>query len=244
MQTAATVNQPLHIYALSEQAVTVLFGDKIDDVLLQQVNRFNLLLGQYPFPGFYTAVPAYATIAVFFDPVQVMLSPDLPGDNCFKKVSAYLNSLVGRELTETAESTDIVRIPVCYGADFGPDLLEVATLHNLSAEQVIELHSRAVYKVHMIGFVPGFAYLGGMPAVLTMPRKQTPRAAVPAGSVGIAGEQTGIYPMQTPGGWQIIGRTPVKLFDPNIGQPSLLKAGDTVMFEPIDELTYNRLSSQ
>lgn len=241
MQASAIPNPSLDIYALSEQALTVSFGNRIDDQLLQQVNRLNQLLGQYPFQGFCTAVPAYTTIAVFYDPVQVMLSADLHGDNCFERISAYLNSLIKLPLTEVAENVSVIKIPVCYGGDFGPDHLEVAASHHISADKVIELHSNAVYKVHMIGFVPGFAYLGGMPKELAMPRRQTPRSVVPAGSVGIAGEQTGIYPMQTPGGWQLIGRTPLKLFDASRAQPSLLKAGDTVIFVPIDELTFNRL---
>jgi inhibitor of KinA len=127
-----------------------------------------------------------------------------------------------------------VVIPICYGSSYGPDLDDVAAMHNLSSEAVISIHSAATYMVYMIGFVPGFAYLGGMHKVLASPRKATPRAAVPAGSVGIAGEQTGIYPLNTPGGWQIIGRTPLSMFNTHRTQPALLKAGDRVQFKPIN----------
>ena len=115
----------------------------------------------------------------------------------------------------------------------GPDLEYVAEFHHLTIEEVISLHSAAVYKVYMIGFIPGFAYMGGLPAKLDTPRKDSPRKAVPAGAVGIAGKQTGIYPLETPGGWQIIGQTPIKLFDENRQPPAFLKAGDRIKFEPI-----------
>jgi inhibitor of KinA len=230
-----------NIYALSEHAVTVEFWQIINDKVLQQVSSFNMLINQNPFQGFYTTVAAYATVTVFFDPVMVSKSADLRGNDCFDKVSWYLKGLRNKPGQTMNVITHSITIPVCYGGKYGPDLEEVADLHNLTKGQVIELHSSAMYKVYMIGFVPGFAYLGGMPEILTMPRKQTPRNAVPAGSVGIAGKQTGIYPLETPGGWQIIGRTPFQMFNSTLPQPSLLKAGDKVIFKAIDEQEFDHL---
>jgi inhibitor of KinA len=228
------------IYSLSEHAITIEFGSEISEYLLQQITGFDRLVHHYQFTGFTTTVPAYTTLSVFFDPLQV-ISSGLPGDDCFEKISNYLNQLKGKQEISTTSAGNLITIPVCYNNEFGPDLTEVATLHHLTHEEVIRLHSAAVYKVYMIGFVPGFAYLGGMTDKLTTPRKSTPRKAIPAGAVGIAGRQTGVYPLETPGGWQLIGQTPLKLFDANRAQPSLLKAGDEVIFKPIDLQEYHHL---
>jgi inhibitor of KinA len=231
------------IYYLSEMAVTVEFGQQIAENLLVAVNSLNALLYKQPFPGFHTTVPAYSTLTVFYDPILVIKS-NLPGAGCFEKVSGYLNGLkLQNKLTKAAKG-DIVTIPVCYGSHFGPDLAEVASIHQMSTAEVIKLHSAGAYKVYMIGFMPGFAYLGGMDVQLATPRKPTPRKSVPAGAVGIAGQQTGVYPLETPGGWQIIGQTPLRLFNVNRKQPSLLKAGDTVIFKPIDTTTFNELAAR
>jgi inhibitor of KinA len=177
-------------------------------------------------------VPAYTTLTVFFDPAVLFRTNALPGKTCFEKLSGYLQQLHGTDDLAAIPQNDTVSIPVCYGGPWGPDLAYVAEYHQLSVDEVIRIHSSAVYKVYMIGFIPGFAYMGGLDQRLETPRKATPRAAVLAGAVGIAGMQTGIYPLQTPGGWQIIGQTSVKLFDAERQIPSLLKAGDRVKFEP------------
>jgi len=241
MQATATVESFLNIYALNEQAVTIEFGSVINEDVFQKVSAFNNLVNKRPFPGFYTTVPAYTTLTVFFDALLVIQS-NLSGADCFEKVSGYLAGLKGKQnITNTLSET--ITIPVCYGSDFGPDLDEVANHTKLTVQEVINLHSAAVYKVYMIGFVPGFAYMGGMDEKLTTPRKSTPRGVVPAGSVGIAGQQTGIYPLQTPGGWQIIGRTPLKMFDANQSRPALLKAGDLVVFKQITQQQFDHLSN-
>lgn len=236
-------NGAFKIYYLSEVAVTIEFGQQIAENLLNMVNGLGRLLYQKPFPGFNTTVPAYATLTVFYDPVLVIKS-DLPGTGCFEKVSAYLNDLHLQMTTTKPAEGNIVTIEVCYGGTFGPDLAEVADFNSLNISDVIKLHSAATYKVYMIGFVPGFAYLGGMDEQLATPRRATPRPWVPAGAVGIAGQQTGVYPLETPGGWQIIGQTPLKMFDLDRSQPSLLKPGDTVIFKPIDEKEFNRLTAR
>ncbi len=223
------------IYYLSEHAVTMEFGQEIREETLDQLRHLNNLIHQNPFPGFRTTVPAYTTLSVFFDPVQTIKNLGFPGGDCFKKVSAYLNKLKNELADEEKSTVKTVSIPVCYGGTFGPDLEEVAKRNNLSVKEVITLHSAAVYEVYMIGFVPGFAYLGGMPELLSAPRKLSQRKAVPVGSVGIAGKQTGIYPLETPGGWQIIGQTPLTLFNAENAEPALLKSGNRVIFKSIDQ---------
>nr|WP_315421222.1 5-oxoprolinase subunit PxpB [uncultured Pedobacter sp.] len=228
----------IEIYGLSEKSVTITFGMAIDNGLLRLITDFNQLLLQNPFPGFITTVPAYTTLTVFFDPLSVMLS-DLPGEVCFEKVSAYLNEIAQIKREKSKVIADKVVIPVCYGGNFGPDLSTVARTNNLSETEVIDIHTDGEYVVFMIGFVPGFAYMGGMDTRLSTPRKEVPNAKISAGSVGIAGNQTGIYPMETPGGWQVIGRTPLKMFDVTRSQPSLLKGGDLVTFKSVDIDEFN-----
>lgn len=232
MQTLREHFPQLIVYPLSEQAITLQFGNTISADLLTQITTVNQLILEKPYPGLITTVPAYSTLTVYYDPLKVYQS-DLDGLHCFQKVSNYILSLnIPNSQREITTQSPVI-IPVCYGGDFGPDLEEVAAMHKLSAEAVINIHSTAIYTVYMVGFVPGFAYLGGMDKTLASPRKAMPRASVPVGSVGIAGEQTGVYPLQTPGGWQIIGCTPLSMFDATRTQPSLLKAGDRVQFEPI-----------
>lgn len=225
-------NEGFSIYSLCEYALTVAFGENINDDTSFRINRLRTLLEQQPFIGFHSAVPAYTTLSVFFDPIEVYQST-LIGHNCFEKVSNYIKDLESIPHKYAEHNQKQLKIPVCYGDEFGPDLNEVAAIHHMDIQEVIHLHSEAVYNVHMIGFVPGFAYLGGLPKVLATPRKKIPRAIIPSGSIGIAGMQTGIYSLDTPGGWQIIGRTPLIMFDTQRATPSLLASGDRVIFESI-----------
>lgn len=231
-------NIPLRIYGLSEKSVTITFGTEIDNDLLDHITDFNHLLLENSFSGLITTVPAYTNLTVFYDPLIVMLS-DLPGEVCFEKVSAHLNKIAAIEKEKSRLTANHLVIPVCYGGDFGHDLLTVARHNNLLETDVIDIHTAGYYTVFMIGFVPGFAYMGGMDNKLATPRKEVPAAKIHAGSVGIAGNQTGIYPLETPGGWQIIGRTPLKMFDANRSQPSLLKGGDRITFKAIDQAEFN-----
>lgn len=233
----------LHIYQLNESAVTIEFGNEISESLLHTITTYNNLLYQKPFDGFITAIPAYSTLTVFFDYLKVFNS-SLPGGRCLGKVSRYLSGLAEAVQEETTLVTNrIVEIPVCYDNDMGTDISEVSRHTGLSTDEIVKLHTANVYVVHMIGFIPGFAYLGGMDKQLAIPRKANVNAAVPAGAVGIAGEQTGIYPLKTPGGWQIIGRTPVSMFNINDQQPSLLKAGDMVKFKSISKQEFEQYSN-
>jgi len=228
-------------YALGEQAVTLAFGNEISEETAEQISSFKELLSQNSFPGFNTTVSAYTTLTVFYHLMEVLTS-DLVGATCFEKVSNYLHQLKQTTYQSQAISKPIITIPVCYDEKFAIDLQEVAQLNKLSVNEVIEIHTAARYRVFMIGFTPGFAYLGGMDRRIASPRKSTPRASLPAGAVGIAGNQTGIYPLKTPGGWQIIGQTPLKMFDIHRDQPSFLNAGDEVVFKSISIDEFNQLS--
>lgn len=230
------------IYPLSERAVTIEFGTEVNEQAWLNVGALNKLLQQQPFEGFITTVPAYASLTVFYDPLIISQSV-MTGADCFEKVSIFIKSLVSQISVDNNAPGPIITIPVCYGDPFSPDLGEVAATHLLSKEEVIRLHTETIYTVYMIGFMPGFAYMGGLSKTLATPRRSKPRASVPSGAVGIAGEQTGIYPLDTPGGWQIIGQTPLQLFDVNLAQPSLLKSGDQVKFTPISIDEFHRLNT-
>lgn len=159
----------------------------------------------------------------------------------FEVVSSILQSKLENEQTEKELDHRTVSIPVCYGGEYGPDLEYVARHHNLTPEEVISIHSEGEYLAYMIGFAPGFPFLGGLSEKIATPRRPSPRTSIPAGSVGIAGMQTGVYPISTPGGWQLIGQTPIKLFLPEQNPPSLLQAGDIVKFEPISKEEYQEI---
>src|SRR5204863_3793292 len=160
------------------------------------------------------------TLAIYYDPLQTT-APEL---------TKQIRGLAVDDNRSNQDDQRVIEIPVCYGGEFGSDLGFVAKNASLTTQEVIELHSAADYLVHMIGFAPGFPYLGGMSPKIAVPRRSTPRLKIPAGSVGIAGDQTGIYPLETPGGWQLIGRTPLPLFRPEQVPPTLLQAGDVVRF--------------
>ena len=180
-------------------------------------------------PGIIECVPSYCSLAVYYNPLQT--SPRQLRKQLLNQVKKLkqLPDAVPRKL----------EVPVAYGKEMGPDLESVARLHNLTIEEVISLHCQPVYRVYLIGFSPGFPYLGGLSPRLFTPRLSVPRRLVPAGSVAIGGEQTGIYSRTTPGGWHIIGRTTLKLFDPEASPPSLLKPGDLIVFRPIASAEFN-----
>jgi len=235
---AQTTRAEVQFYPLGESAVVVQFGAAIKRHTHQQVQALSAYLDAHPFPGFVEYVPAFTTVTVYYNPLETSHNEATsPHDH----VTTTLESMLDQTTEEAEPSTPrIVEIPVCYGGKFGPDLALVASHTHLSAEEVIALHTQPEYLVYMIGFAPGFPYLGGMPEQLVIPRKEKPRTKVPAGSVGIAGKQTGVYSIQTPGGWQLIGRTPLRLFTPQAETPSLLSAGDYIRFISITEREYER----
>ena len=178
-------------------------------------------------------VPGYCSLLILYDPLR----------NDYRNLVSRVKRLMMNLGESGSSATRRVEIPTCYGGDYGPDLLDVAALHGLSGDEVIRIHSSIDYFVYFIGFCPGFPYMGKVPSSIATPRLAKPRVRVPAGSVGIAGNQTGIYPIETPGGWRLIGRTPLKLFDPNLHPPNLLWPGDTVRFVPISPFEFQTIRS-
>lgn len=225
----------VRLYPLGDAAVVVHFGDEISEETNRKVRAFTDYLSLHPFVGLVEFVPAFTTVTVYYDPWVISEKGQL---NPYTKVTGCLQRMLPLLTEAEHASARLVEIPVLYGGEYGPDLDVVATHNGLSAEEVIALHCGQDYLVYMIGFAPGFPYLGGLNPKLATPRRETPRPSIPAGSVGIAGNQTGIYPLETPGGWQLIGRTPRVLFDPTQSEPSLLKAGDQVRFIPITEAAF------
>ncbi len=203
-----------------DRAIFIEFGDSIDPDVNQRVRNLKLAIERAGIPGVVESVPTYRSLLVYFEPLQVS-ALKLRETVCHLLQSAIENELPKRRLIE---------IPTAYGGEFGPDLELVAQHNNLSAAEVVRIHSGTRYLIYMIGFMPGFPYLGGMSPRIATPRKTTPRLKLPAGSVGIAGTQTGIYPAESPGGWQIIGRTPLELFHTTREPPAILQAGDYLTF--------------
>ncbi|RZK46396.1 MAG: 5-oxoprolinase subunit PxpB [Hymenobacter sp.] len=232
----------LRLYPLGDAAVVLELGQAIDLATHQLIQALARVLGQHPLPGLREYVPAFTTLTVYYDPwVLSQTSQVLP----YAQVASYLQSLLPAAQAAAASYAPgpLVEIPVCYGGDFGPDLELVASHAQLTVEEVIALHTAPEYLVHMVGFAPGFPYLGGLDARLATPRRAQPRPLVLAGAVGIAGVQTGVYSLPTPGGWQLIGRTPLRLFDAGRAQPSLLQAGDRLRFVPISSVEFQRVSA-
>ena len=218
----------------SDQSLLVYFGQKITLQAHQQVRKLLRLLELEPIAGVRNLHPAYCSLLVKFDGLR------LRHDEVEAILRRYLERLEEIKLPEPR----LVEIPVCYGEEFGPDLAEVCAIHGLTPAQAIELHASAEYLVYFLGFVPGFAYLGELPEALVTPRLVVPRRRVPAGSVGIAGNQTGVYPFSTPGGWRLVGRTPVAMFRDEREGLSLLSIGDRVRFAPISEARFGALEKE
>lgn len=225
---------------VGEYAVTVRWGNRIDeqinDLVLLAMNR----LEEHPFAGFVECVPAYASLTVYYNPIKVQSNHRQ--QTKYSAVCGLIRDrLKGLNTDFASQARRTVEIPVCYEGEFAPDLSFVAEKNGLTPSEVINIHASQTYRVYMIGFAPGFPYLGGMDEKIAAPRHATPRLSVAAGSVGIAGKQTGIYPLAMPGGWQIIGRTPVRLFDLQQNPPNRLAAGDLVRFIPIDRGQFDRM---
>lgn len=225
-----SVMDAIRFLPCGDSAVTVEFGNRIDDQLNGAVHAFASAVEALGHPAIREVVPTYRSATVHYLPHLL-------------EYAALVQLL--RPLTETQGGAGPfgapVEIPVLYGGPWGPDLEEVAAHCGMTPEQVIAAHSAPCYRIYMLGFTPGFPYLGGMDPRLATPRRKEPRIRIPAGSVGIAGSQTGVYPIESPGGWQLIGRTPLRLFDLGSDPPILLQAGRSIRFVPIDEPTYHRL---
>jgi KipI family sensor histidine kinase inhibitor len=217
---------------MGEQGLVVELGAAIDPAVNARVHHLAAALQRQAVAGIRELVPSYRSLLILFDPLLLSRSV----------LRGLVTKLVRADgfAEPSREEGKLVRLPVCYGGDFGPDLDFVASHNGLSPEEVIALHARETYPVYMLGFLPGFPYLGGLPSRLAAPRLLTPRQKVAPGSVGIAGSQTGVYPLESPGGWRIIGRTPRRLFDPSRAEPFLISPGDRIRFDPIDRESYER----
>jgi inhibitor of KinA len=229
---------------LGDSAVVITVGPSVNETTSLRVRSLVAALENKRTAGVIDVVPAYTTVTVFYDMAAAGMQSESPYDRvarvvteCVKQVEQAWPDVV-RETLERVQSSvaeRTVEIPVCYGGELGPDLLEVARHAGLDTEEVIRLHVSTVYEVQAVGFAPGFPYLSGLNPRLHTPRKSTPRVQVAAGSVGIGGSQTGIYPLKSPGGWQLIGRTPRRLFDVQKTPPALLRVGDRIAFRRIKE---------
>ncbi|MGM9539562.1 5-oxoprolinase subunit PxpB [Anaerovibrio sp.] len=220
---------------LGDSAVSVEFGQEIKIEINRKVMALQgcveRAVADGALSGIVETVPTYCSLMIVYDPLV------LGYDELVEKLAAIIGSI---RLAGEGEK-QVVEIPVVYGGEYGPDLEEVAAAHGMTAEEVIRLHAAPEYPVYMLGFVAGFPYLGGMDERLATPRKKSPRLRIAAGSVGIAGGQTGIYSVESPGGWQIIGRTPLKLYDAESENPVLLSAGSYVKFKPVSEAEYKAM---
>jgi len=220
------VSNHYKIFPLSDSAITIDFGNVIDENINDIVMQLYKNCTKNTFVGMKEAMPAYASLTIFYDVFSVRRKYTF-----FKTAYAFVEDFLIKSYENIGEGESfqkrIIEIPVVYD---GEDLSYVANFHQISEAQIIELHTTPIYRVYMMGFLPGFAYMGGLDAQISTPRRATPRTKVPAGSVGIAGNQTGIYPSESPGGWQLIGRTALELYMPSSSEITLLKAGDLVKF--------------
>ncbi len=232
------MNSP-EIYPVCETAIVVKWGDRIEEEINRRVHELKRLIIQNPFPGFLDAVPAYSTLTIYYQP-ELLIKEQV---GFYPVVKKWIMILLSLEERGPVTRSTLVTIPVCYDEEYGIDLGEMASAQDLSKEAVISMHSQREYLTYMMGFLPGFAYMGQVADAIATPRRETPRLMVEEGSVGIAGKQTGIYPLSSPGGWQIIGRTPLTLFDPGKNDPFLFRAGDRVKFEPVSRTEFNSIKS-
>ena len=238
----------MDIIPLGDSALIVRLRDQFEDApeeTLDEVLRTFQQLRKAAIPGVIELAPAYTSVAVFFDPVTIAESSGTP-DKVFDWLATRIHAVLatrydGRRARISKGDVRIVEIPVCYDSEFAPDLDDVAGHAQIMTKQVVDLHSSAEYRVACIGFVPGFSFLAGLPEKLATPRRSIPRKEIPPGSVGIGGAQTGIYPLRLPGGWNLIGRTPLKLFDPTKNPPALLRPGDRVRFRVITREEFESL---
>ena len=222
-------NEAFKFFPIGENALTIDFGNFIS----RDLNNFVLALDKYiqenNFEGFIESVPAYSSLTVFYDFLKVKQRfSNFP--TTFAAVADWMENALKNLPEILTTENPLIEIPVCFDEEFAPDLEFIAETHKLEKSRVIEIFTSQTYRVYMLGFLPGFAYMGEVDGKIATPRKTSPRLKVPKGSVGIAGKQTGIYPFESPGGWQIIGKTDVELFTPNSDSPTFLQAGDTVKF--------------
>jgi KipI family sensor histidine kinase inhibitor len=221
------------VLASGDTVLVLEFGDRIDWRISQRVNAVDQALRRAPPAGVVETVPTFRSLAVHYDPDQIG----------FEALADHLRAMA-EDADESTAQTRLWRIPACYDAEFGPDLAEVGERAGMTPEQVIECHASRSYLVYMMGFLPGFPYMGDVAEPIALPRRETPRTRVPKGSVAVATEMTAVYTLESPGGWHILGRTPVRFFDLDNAQPALLAPGDKVVFEPVSREDYEAIRAQ
>lgn len=224
----------IRFYYMGDRGLLLEFGDEISQEINEKVRRMALAIRSETIKGILEAVPTYRSLLVLYDPIVLSI----------KDLKKRLESIEEGLQQSPFPKPKLTRIPVVYGGNYGPDLAFVAEYHHSTPEEIIGLHGSRPYLIYLIGFMPGFPYMGELPEGLVTPRLKTPRLSVPAGSVAIAQKQTGIYPMESPGGWQILGRTPIKLFDPMKDPPAYLQMGDLVQFYSINEGEFEAWNSR
>lgn len=227
------MSEPVIVPA-GDQALKILFENTIDSEINHKVMMLDERLSQKDINGIEETIPAFRTLTVLYNGIKID----------YQTLREMIKPLLSDLVRTDKKKKRIIEMPVCYDEQFGIDLKDVARHAKLSVDEVIQLHSERDYLIYMLGFLPGFAYLGEMNPLLVMPRLESPRLKINAGAVGIAGNQTGMYPMDSPGGWRIIGSTPVRLFDPEREAPVLYEAGDYIRFMPISLEEYEKISKQ
>jgi inhibitor of KinA len=215
----------MQLFNMGDRGLLLEFGDEISREINEKVRRMALAIQSEAVPGILETVPTYRSLLVLYNSLIL----------CVRDLKKRLESIEEGLGQFPFPEPRLTRIPVVYGGKFGPDLESVAEYHRSAPDEIIRLHCSRNYLIYLIGFMPGFPYMGELPEGLVTPRLETPRLSVPAGSVAIAQKQTGIYPMDSPGGWQLLGRTPVRMFDPGKNPPAYLRMGDRVQFYPVSE---------
>lgn len=219
------------ILTAGDSSLLIEFGQEISPEINQKIAATVQLMKEQQIEGVVDIIPAFCSLLINYDPRVVS----------YDEISKRMKLLLKMDIKLGAGRKRVFEIPVCYGGEYGPDIDNIAEHAGLSVEEVIEIHSSRDYLIYMLGFLPGFCYLGGLDERIHTPRLANPRIKINAGSVGIGGSQTGIYPLDSPGGWQLMGMTPVKTYDPDREVPILLEAGDYIRFIPVDEEEYFRI---
>ncbi len=223
--------QNIRILTAGDSSLLVEFGNEISPEINRKIAAAVQLLREQHIEGIVDMIPTYCSLLINYDPRVLS----------YEEISERVRGVVKMETWAGSQKKKIFEIPVCYGGEYGPDIANIAQHAGLSEEEVIQIHSSRDYLIYMLGFLPGFTYLGGLDERIHTPRLANPRLKISAGSVGIGGSQTGIYPLDSPGGWQLMGMTPVKTYDPNREVPILVEAGDYIRFVPISEAEYLRI---